>query len=85
MLAGCRGPIHRLAGGQRLWQNPDAPALEETGTVEPVRLHAMNEMREKVRLQINERSVLGGNFADLRITSHAHAIASGIHRSPIVM
>lgn len=63
------GPIHRLAQAANAFgKNLDAPALEETGTVEIRQAaHAMNEMREKVRRQINERSVfLAAISHDLR-------------------
>lgn len=51
-------PIHRLAQAAHAFgKNIDAPALDESGTVEIRQAaQALNDMRERLRRQINERS-----------------------------
>lgn len=62
-------PIKRMAQAAHAFgKHLDAPALEETGTIEVRQAaQALNEMREKLRRQINERSVfLAAISHDLR-------------------
>ncbi len=62
-------PIKRMADAANAFgKNLDAPALDESGTVEVQQAaHALNQMREKLRRQINERSTfLAAISHDLR-------------------
>lgn len=62
-------PIKRMADAANAFgKNIDAPALEEIGTVEVKQAtHAINEMRERLRRQIQERSAfLAAISHDLR-------------------